>query len=147
MADLVTLSGPVSAVRLNQNVAVMTTVTPATITSSPTAVHSTMTFRIGTRPVSMDGAVSLVNGDMVTAAGVDGNEFKVVALRNDTTKTVHTIPQPKAILAIVFIVLGILTLWLMLLGTIFIGIGLAYWVNAQKKKRQIKEALALLYAA
>jgi hypothetical protein len=95
----------------------------------------------------MDGAVTLVDGDMVTAAGVDGNEFTVIALRNDTTKTIHTIPQPKALLAIVFIVLGLLTLWLMLLGTIFIVIGLGYWVHVRKKTRQIKEALALLYAA
>jgi hypothetical protein len=147
MADMVTLSGPVSAVRLNQNVAVTTTVAPTTISSSPTAVHSTMTFRIGNRPVSMEGAVSLVDGDMVTAAGVDDNDFKVIALRNDTTKTIHTIPQPKAILAIVFIVLGVVTLWLMLLGTIFIVIGLGYWFNAHKKKKRIKDALAHLYAA
>ena len=147
MADIAILTGAVSAVRLNQNVAVTTTVTPTMVSSSPTAVHSSMTFRIGNRPASMDGAVSLIDGDMVTAAGLEGNEFKVIALRNDTTKTIHTIPQPKAILAIVFIVLGVVTLWLMLLGTIFIVIGLGYWFNAHKKKKRIKDALAHLYAA
>jgi hypothetical protein len=147
VTDMATLTGPVSAVRLNQNVAVTATGTPTTISTSPTAVHSTMTFRIGNRPVSMDGAVSLIDGDMVTAAGLDGNDFKVIALRNDTTRMVHTVPQPKAILALVFIALGVLTLWLMLIGIVFIVIGIGYWLNAQRKKQQIRDALAKLYAA
>ena len=147
MADIVTLSGSVSAVQLHQNVAVAANVTPGTISSAPTAVYRTMTFRIGNRPVSMDGAVSLIDGDLVTAAGVDGNEFKVIALRNDTTRMVYTIPQPKPVLAVIFIVLGVLTLWLMLIGAIFIVLGLGYWMNAQKKKGQIRDALARLNAA
>jgi hypothetical protein len=106
-----------------------------------------MTFRIGNRPVSMDGFVSLVDGDLVTAAGVDGNSFQVIALRNDTTRTVHTIPQPKAVLAFVFIALGVMTLWLMLIGVLFILVGVGYWIKTQSKKRLITDALAALAAA
>jgi hypothetical protein len=107
-------------------------------------VHSTTTFRIDNRPVSMVGAPNLIDGDVVTAAGVDGAAFQVIALQNETTKTIQTIPEPKAILAIVFIALGVLTLWLMLIGLVFIVIGIGYFFNTQKKKALIRDALATL---
>ena len=147
MATMATLTGPVSAVRVTQHVELTTTPTPTGSVSSPTAVHNNMTFRIGNRPVSMDGFVSLVDGDLVTAAGVAGENFQVIALRNDTTRTVHTIPRPKAVLAFVFIALGVMTLWLMLIGIVFIVIGVVYWIKAQGKKRLITDALATLAAA
>jgi hypothetical protein len=147
MATIAILSGPVSAVRVSQDLAVTTMPTPTGSASSPTAVHNSMTLRIGNRPVSMDGFVSLVDGDLVTAAVVDGNNFQVIALRNDTTRTVHQIPQPKAVLAFVFIALGVMTLWLMLIGVLFILVGVGYWIKAQSKKRLITDALAALAAA
>ena len=95
MAHIVTLKGAVTAVRLAQNVALPTTVTPTTVSSPPIAVHSTTTFRISNHPVSMVGAPTLIDGDMVTAAGVDGATFQVIALRNETAGTVQTIPEPR----------------------------------------------------
>jgi hypothetical protein len=147
MAHIVTLKGAVTAVRLAQNVAIPATALPTTVSTPPIAVHSTTTFRISNRPVSMVGAPTLIDGDMVTAAGVDGATFQVIALRNETAGTVQTIPEPKAILAFVFLALGIATLVLMLIGVIFIVIGVGYFFNTMKKKALIKDALAALATA
>jgi hypothetical protein len=95
----------------------------------------------------MVGAPTLIDGDVVTAAGVDGATFQVIALRNDTAGTVQTIPEPKALLAFVFLALGMVTLMLMLIGVIFILIGVGYFINTMKKKSLIKDALATLATA
>jgi len=51
-------------------------------------------FRIGNRPARFGGGLNLAPGDEVRAAGKDGAELEVLALRNDTTSVQYTAPCP-----------------------------------------------------
>ena len=54
-----------------------------------TTTHTAL-FRVDNRPTKFQGAPNLAPGEQVTAVGYDdGEEFRAVALRNDSTQTVY----------------------------------------------------------
>jgi len=97
--SLTKISGVVSGLQVNSNIAVNTTVTnntdmaPGTTTTSVTST-TTLSFRIDNRPANMKVRINLSNGDNVTAAVIQKGEMEVIALNNHTTKTMYWIPEP-----------------------------------------------------
>ena len=51
-------------------------------------------LRIGNRPAFMKSSPNLMDGDRVTAAGMDGAEFRILALRNDSTGVLYWSVHP-----------------------------------------------------
>jgi len=51
-------------------------------------------LRIGNRAAFMKSSPNLADGDMVTAAGNDGAEFQIIALRNESTGVLYTEINP-----------------------------------------------------
>ena len=79
-----------------------------------------MALRIGDRAAFMKSAIdNISNGDRVTAAGIAEAEFNILALRNESTRLIYTVPDPGSGLKFILIVgtaLSIITLPLMLAG-------------------------------
>lgn len=55
--------------------------------------HSTH-LRIANRPSHMKNSANLMDGDVVTAAGIDRAEFEIIALRNESTGVIYQVVNP-----------------------------------------------------
>jgi hypothetical protein len=82
-------------------------------------------LRIGNRAAFMKSSPNLADGDMVTAAGKDGAEFQIIALRNESTGVLYWEVNPlHAILGgIVVILISPIFFILIFPPFIFIPIG------------------------
>jgi hypothetical protein len=148
MAQLTTLSGAVSGLRVDQNVTVNTTVTENTGASTSTTTKTTVNFRIDNRPAYMNVSVNLSNGDIITAAGIQRGEFETIAFHNHTTKTIYSLPEPHVvIITILAFIVIICTVWIPFLGLVTLGVGIYYVLDAVKKKKQINDAWKMVEKA
>lgn len=159
MSGIISVAGKVSGVRLDTSVSVSNTTTvnnygdsgysaPSTTTSSQTVVNKNMTFRINNTAANMPVAVNLTDGDLVTAAGFQKGELKVIALHNHTTRLLYTVPKANnTVGAIIDIVIGVFTINFYGLGYFLIGLGIWLLVSATKKNMQIAEASRLVEKA
>jgi hypothetical protein len=148
MAQLTTLSGAVSGLRVDQSVTVNTTVTENTGASTSTTTKTMVNFRIDNRPAYMNVSVNLSNGDIITAAGIQRGEFETIAFHNHTTKTIYSLPEPHVvIITILAFIVVILTVWIPFLGLVTLGVGIYYVLDAIKKKKQINDAWKIVEKA
>jgi len=95
-------------------------------------------FRIGRQAVEMATNVALFDGDVITAAGVAGGVFQVLAVRNDVTGHVYT--QPRSLVLGALVVVLSLPLLFILVGFVLLPIGLlVVWQH-----RRVGHAIELL---
>ena len=94
-----------------------------TTISGPATVISRgqqMVLRIGDRVVFMKpGIDNISNGDLVTAAGIAEAEFNILAIRNESTRLIYTVPDPGQAAKMIIIagsLRSLITLPLALLG-------------------------------
>jgi hypothetical protein len=93
--SMTVISGVVTGYRERADTSVTHTVNQNPNMSSTVHVETkrTASFRIGNRAVFMNTAPNLMDGDLVTAAGKQtSGEFKVVAVRNETTSMIYWEP-------------------------------------------------------
>ena len=83
-------------------------------------------LRIGNRAAFMKSSPNLVDGDVVTAAGKDGAEFRIVALRNDTTGVIYSELRvvPTILLAVLIILMSPVLIFLIFPTFLMIGMGI-----------------------
>lgn len=86
---LTTVQGKVSGYRSDTTISSIDMST----TNASVNVKRTSTFRIGNRQVSAKFQPNLMDGDLVTAAGVDGPELSLKAVRNETTHVIYFEPH------------------------------------------------------
>lgn len=119
---LTTLSGPVSGIRHS-------TETRGTVGRNGGSVKTgqVIAFRVGERSaqIKLADVPDIRDGDEVTLAGREKNGvFKALALRNDKTRAVYSIPTTVGyLMAATLIALGVMTLFI-LVGVVFIAGGL-----------------------
>lgn len=82
---LTLVTGPVSLTRER---------TQITATDNQVTTRTETEFRIGNRPASFAAGLNLAPGDEVRAVGKDGAELQVLALHNQTTGVLYTVPCP-----------------------------------------------------
>jgi hypothetical protein len=120
--SLATLSGAVSGIRHS-------TETRGTVGRNGGSVKTgqVIAFRVDDRSaqIKLAEVPDIRDGDQVTLAGREKNGvFKALALRNDKTRAVYSIPTTVGyLMGGAFIVLGVMTL-IFLVGILFIGVGL-----------------------
>lgn len=156
MAQLTTISGTVSGVRVDTSFTVNTSVSvnqatssiPTTTTSSSETVKTEkMNFRVDNRPVYMPVAINLSNGDVATVAGFVKGEFEALAVHNHTTKTMYWVPVPSLIPEIAYIVVGVIMLAFHKIGWVLIGGAILFMINKNNQIKQIKDAQAMVNKA
>ena len=119
---LATLSGVVSGIRHS-------TGTRGTVgrNGGSGKTGQVIAFRVDDRSaqIKLAEVPDIRDGDQVTLAGREKNGvFKALALRNDKTRAIYSIPTTVGyLMGGAFIVLGVMTL-IFLIGVIFIGVGL-----------------------
>ena len=119
---LTTLSGAVSGIRHS-------TETRGTVGRNGGSVKTgqVIAFRVGERSaqIKLADVPDIRDGDEVTLAGREKNGvFKALALRNDKTRAVYSIPTAVGyLMGATLIALGVMTL-IFLLGVVFIAGGL-----------------------
>lgn len=119
---LTTLSGAVSGIRYS-------TETRGTVGRNGGSVKTgqVVAFRVGERSaqIKLADVPDIRDGDEVTLAGREKNGvFKALALRNDKTRAVYSIPTTVGyLMAATLIALGVMTL-VFLIGVVFIAGGL-----------------------
>ncbi|MFN3514959.1 MAG: hypothetical protein ACK41C_18070 [Phenylobacterium sp.] len=118
---LSTLTGAVSGIRHS-------TETRGTVGRNGGSVHTgqVIAFRVDDRSaqIKLADVPDIRDGDQVTLAGSEKNGvFKALALRNDQTRAVYSIPTTAGyMMGAALIVLGVLTLFI-LVGVVFIAGG------------------------
>ena len=119
---LTTLSGAVSGIRHS-------TETRGTVGRNGGSVKTgqVIAFRVGERSaqIKLADVPDIRDGDEVTLAGREKNGvFKALALRNDKTRAVYSIPTTVGyLMGALLVALGIMTLFI-LVGVVFIAGGL-----------------------
>ncbi|WP_188238005.1 hypothetical protein [Sphingopyxis sp. LK2115] len=119
---LTTLSGAVSGIRHS-------TETRGTVGRNGGSVKTgqVIAFRVGERSaqIKLADVPDIRDGDEVTLAGREKNGvFKALALRNDKTRAVYSIPTTVGyLMGVTLIALGVMTL-IFLIGVVFIAGGL-----------------------
>lgn len=105
-----------------------------------------ISLRVNGRPaeIKLVSLPALEDGEAVTLAGREkGGVFQALAMRNDATGAIYTLPTLATwLFGAVALMLGLLLL-VVLVGVVFIGVGLAALYVAY----QHQQALALLRAA
>lgn len=120
--ELTTLSGPVSGIRHS-------TETRGTVGRNGGSVKTgqVIAFRVGERSaqIKLTDVPDIRDGDEVTLAGREKNGvFKALALRNDKTRAVYSIPTTVGyLMGVTLIALGVMTL-VFLIGVVFLAGGL-----------------------
>lgn len=120
--ELTTLSGPVSGIRHS-------TETRGTVGRNGGSVKTgqVIAFRVGDRSaqIKLADVPDIRDGDEVTLAGREKNGvFKALALRNDKTRAVYSIPTTVGyLMGATLLALGVMTL-VFLIGVVFIAGGL-----------------------
>lgn len=119
---LTTLSGAVSGIRHS-------TETRGTVGRNGGSVQTgqVIAFRVGERSaqIKLADVPDIRDGDEVTLAGREKNGvFKALALRNDKTRAVYSIPTTVGyLMGALLVVVGVMTL-IFLIGVVFIAGGL-----------------------
>lgn len=146
MSQLTTIAGTVSGVEVSTTTTTSTTVSPnSSVPSTSAFTHSMVYFRVDNRPVYMTVRANVRNGDVITAAGHDKGEFEIIALRNHSTKTIYSLPEPKNMgMIVIGLVCGVMTIKFMGFGLLLIVLAIQKFFESQKKTNLIKDAWAMV---